>query len=113
VDLFANYRGDTWPTLAQVRDLPPSLTGLGLDLPLAVILEATTDRDRQAVRQAMKRFCRGGAEDDHVCGCAAMDVEGVLVAPPPGCLGVAAPWSQMPFNGVPVGQYVGRFSAYD
>jgi hypothetical protein len=130
--LFADYQADAWPTLAQVRDLPPSLTGLGLDQPLAVILEATTPMDRQEVTEAMQHFCRSNpGEDGHLCQCTAMDIEGIaswvdelradahVSAEGVAAHRLMAVWTlqhhgpQMPFNGVPVGQYVERFSAYE
>lgn len=133
VGLFADYQEDAWPTLAQVRNLPPSRTGLGLDQPLAVILAATTDMDREALREVMSRFCRTWPGDGgHVCGCAAMDVERVppeqpdqrrvdahVTAESVAVERLFAAWTlqhhgpEMPFNGVPVGQYMARFSEYD
>ena len=133
MDLFAEYEDDAWPTREQVRDLPPSLTGVGLDQPLAVVLEAAAAMGRQALRETMIRFCntRPG-EGEHLCGCTAMDVErdlhaGVdrrrvdahVTAENIAVERLYAAWAlehrgpAMPFNGIPVGRYITRFSEYD
>ena len=132
VNLWAHYQYEAWPTLAQLRDLPPSLTGLGLDQPLAAVLEATEVMDREALRAAMKRFCRSnGGEGEHQCECTVMDVEGApsgldelradahVTAEDVASHRLFAAWAlqhdgpQMPFNGVPVGEYIQRFAAYE
>ncbi len=132
MDLFADYQDDAWPTHAQVHDLPPSLTGLGLDQPLTVILAATANMGRPALDAVMRRFCRSNpGEDGHLCQCTVMDVEGVptrvderradahVAAEDVASHRLFAAWTlqhhgaQMPFNGVPVGQYLDRFSAYE
>lgn len=115
-------------TKARVLDLPPSLTGLGLDKSEAEVRAVVAHMDAEQVRRIVDRFCSGwpGEEPGSACVCGAMGaerhgrrVEAHFEAEELGAERVMAWWAyerygpDMPFNGQSVREYVLKFKPYD
>lgn len=128
VDLFADYQEDAWPSREQVLDLPSSLTGLGLDQPLAVVQSAAAAMDMDMLREMLDRFCSGwGCDEETVCACGVMGpnddsvnclrVDAHVTAEDIAAHRLVAAWALHHhgsgwINGQPATQYLERVSVY-
>lgn len=120
------------PSLAEVLELPRSVTGLGLDRPVADIRTTVRTMTYNQLQHVLGKFCSGWPGDgEHRCECTAMDkrvgpddedvspLEMHLEAESLARDRVDAWWwyehcgPELPVNGIPVSEYLQQFAAYD